>query len=167
MGTKSSALFNALDAASNAPDASAIAGRVRVLTGNIALATGDLDASDIVKLAPIPSNAVPLSIVFFNDELDASANTLAIDVGLYDQDGNVEHVDAFADGDTSLRAAVTAGTELICQDGADAIALYSTRIWEWAGRTEDDHKFHDICITFTGAGDTAGDLAFKITYVVD
>ena len=166
MGTKSSALFNALDAASNAPDATAIAGRVRVLTGNIALETGDIGANDIVKLAPIPSNAVPLSIVFFNDDLD-SGTTLEADVGLYDQDGNVEHVDAFADGDTSLRGAVTAGTELICQDGVDAVALYSKRIWEWAGLSADDFKFHDICITFTGAGDTAGDLAFKITYVVD
>jgi hypothetical protein len=166
MGTKSSALFNALDAASNAPDASAIAGRVRVLTGNIALASGDLDSGDIIKLAPIPSNAVPLSIVLFNDDLD-SGTTLEADVGLYDQDGNVEHVDAFADGDTSLRGPVTAGTELICQDGADAVALYSKRIWEWAGLTADDFKFHDICITFTAAGDTGGDLAFKILYVVD
>lgn len=166
MTTKSSALFNALDAASNAPDASAIAGRVRVLTGNVALATTDMEASDIVKLAPIPSNAVPLSIVLFNDDLD-SGTTLEADVGLYDQDGNVEHVDAFADADTSLRGPVTAGTELICQDGADAIALMSKRIWEWAGLSADDNKYHDICITFGAAGDTAGDVAFRIMYVVD
>jgi hypothetical protein len=176
MATVSSNLYNSLNdpSASTAPppDAGTLGGSVRLAMGTIALGSAEAGAGDVIKLAPLPSNARPLSIVLFNDALD-SGTTGTADLGLYVHDagatvsGAAEDDDCFASAITNLRGAVTAGTEVVCEAGTTAVALFSKRIWEWAGLSADDHKLHDLCITCDAAHDQAGDLSFRIMYVVD
>ena len=141
-------------------------GRMRVACGTIALAAGDLSAGDTIMLAPIPTNAAVVSIKIYNDDLD-SGSTVTMHIGLYTSDGNVtaKDVDAYCSADTSLRAAVLTGSELAFE--ARNINLMGQRVWEDAGDSTDPGGHYLIGVETDAAGDTAGDLSFLITYVVD
>ena len=142
-------------------------GSMRVACGTIALAAGDLSASDTVMLAPIPTNAAIVSIVLYNDDLD-SGTTNTCDVGLFTSDGNVtaKDDDCYASAITDLRAAVVgAGTEVAFE--ARNINLMGQKVFEDAGDSSDPNSHYFVGLTFDAAGDTAGDLSFKITYIVD
>lgn len=142
-------------------------GSMRVACGTIALAAGDLSASDTVMLAPIPTNAAVVSIVLYNDDLD-SGTTNTCDVGLFTSDGNVtaKDDDCYASAITDLRAAVTgAGTEVAFE--ARDINKMGQKVFEDAGDSTDPNTHYFVGLTFDAAGDTAGDLSFKITYIVD
>ena len=143
-----------------------LAGRMRVACGTIALAAGDLSAGDTVMLAPIPTNAAVVSIKIYNDDLD-SGSTVTMHVGLYTADGDVtaKDVDAYASATTDLRAAVIVGTEVAFE--ARNINTMGQRVWEDAGDSSDPGGHYLIGIETDAAGDTAGDLSFLITYVVD
>ena len=41
------------------------------------------------------------------------------------------------------------------------------RVWEDAGDTSDPQTHYFVGLIFDAAGDTAGDLSYVITYVVD
>ena len=141
-------------------------GSMRVACGTIALAAGDLSAGDTVMLAPIPTNAAVVSIKIFNDDLD-SGSTVTMHVGLYTDDGNVtaKDVDCYASATTDLRAAVTVGTEVAFE--ARNINLMGKKVWQDAGDSSDPGGHYLVGIETDAAGDTAGDLSFLITYVVD
>tara|TARA_R100001079_G_scaffold8247_1_gene4480 strand:- start:351 stop:857 length:507 start_codon:yes stop_codon:yes gene_type:complete len=142
-------------------------GSMRVACGTIALAAGDLSASDTVMLAPIPTNAAVVSIVLYNDDLD-SGTTNTCDVGLFTSDGEVtaKDDDCYASAITDLRAAVTgAGTEVAFE--ARDINKMGQKVFEDAGDSTDPNTHYFVGLTFDAAGDTAGDLSFKITYIVD
>ena len=141
-------------------------GRQRVACGTIALAAGDLSAGDTIMLAPIPTGAAVISIKIFNDDLD-SGSTVTMHVGLYEDDGDttVIDVDAYASATTDLRAAVITGTEVAFE--ARDINTMGQRVWEDAGLSSDPGGHKLIGIETDAAGDTAGDLSFIITYVVD
>jgi hypothetical protein len=142
-------------------------GSMRIACGTIALAAGDLSASDTVMLAPIPTNAAIVSIVLYNDDLD-SGTTNTCDVGLFTSDGNVtaKDDDCYASAITDLRAAVTgAGTEVAFE--ARDINKMGQKVFEDAGDSSDPNTHYFVGLTFDAAGDTAGDLSFKITYIVD
>jgi len=141
-------------------------GRMRVACGTIALAAGDVSAGDTIMLAPIPTNAAVISIKIYNDDLD-SGSTVTMHCGLYTADGNVtaKDVDAYASATTDLRAAVIVGTEVAFE--ARNINLMGQRVWEDAGDSTDPGGFYLIGLETDAAGDTAGDLSFVITYVVD
>ncbi len=141
-------------------------GRMRVACGTIALAAGDLSAGDTVMLAPIPTNAAVVSIKIYNDDLD-SGTTATMHIGLYTADGNVtaKDVDCYCSADTSLRAAVLTGSELAFE--ARNINLMGQRVFEDAGDSTDPGGHYLIGIETDAAGDTAGDLSFLITYIVD
>jgi hypothetical protein len=142
-------------------------GSMRIACGTIALAAGDLSASDTVMLAPIPTNAAIVSIVLYNDDLD-SGTTNTCDVGLFTSDGDVtaKDDDCYASAITDLRAAVTgAGTEVAFE--ARDINKMGQKVFEDAGDSSDPNTHYFVGLTFDAAGDTAGDLSFKITYIVD
>ena len=141
-------------------------GRMRVACGTIALAAGDLSAGDTIMLAPIPTGAAVVSIKIFNDDLD-SGSTITMHVGLYTADGNVtaKDVDAYCSPSTVLRAALLVGKEVAFE--ARNINVMGQRVWEDAGDSTDPGGHYLIGIETDAAGDTAGDLSFLITYIVD
>ena len=135
----------------------------RIAQGTVALASGDLGANDTVMLAPIPSNASITSIKLFNDALD-SGTTNTADVGLYTTALAVVDADAYASVITSLRSAVTTGTEVAFE--ARDINKMGQKVWQDAGLSSDPALTYFVGIGFPAAGNTAGDLSFIIEYVV-
>jgi hypothetical protein len=117
-------------------------------------------------LAPIPTNAAVVSIKIYNDDLD-SGSTVTMHVGLYTADGNVtaKDIDAYASATTDLRAAVLTGTEVAFE--ARNVNLMGQRVWEDAGDSTDPGGYYFIGLETDAAGDTAGDLSYLITYVID
>ena len=135
----------------------------RIAQGTVALVAGDLGANDTVMLAPIPSNASITSIKLFNDDLD-SGSTNTADVGLYTTALAVVDADAYASVITSLRSAVTTGTEVAFE--ARDINKMGQKVWQDAGLSSDPALTYFVGIGFPAAGHTAGDLSFIIEYVV-
>ena len=143
-----------------------LGGSMRVASGTVALAAGDLSASDTVMLAQIPTNASVVSIKLYNDDLD-SGTTNTCNVGLYTADGNVtaKDADVYASAITDLRGAVLVGTEVAFE--ARNVHLMGQRVWEDAGDSTDPGGYYLLGLAFPAAGDTAGDLSWLITYVLD
>ncbi len=139
-------------------------GVVRTIQGTVALATTDLEAGDIVMLAPIPTNASVLSIKLFNDDLD-SGTTNTCDVGLYTTAGVAVDDDCYASAITDLRGAVTTGTEVAFE--ARDINKCGQRVFEDAGQSTDPSTYYYIALTFDAAGNSAGDLSFQIQFVIN
>ena len=143
-------------------------GVMRIACGSIAAAAGDLSAGDTIMLAMVPSNAAVVSIKIFNDDLD-SGTTHTMNIGLYTvaEDGSVtiKDVDAYASATTDCRAAVTTGTEVAFE--ARNINVMGQRVWQDAGDSSDPGGHYAIGFESEAAGDTAGDLSYLITYVVD
>ena len=160
MSTKASTLFNALDNQVSSPSADVLGGRVRVAMCLFDdLATTDLEAADILKICPLPSNARLISIKMSNTDLD-------FHLGLYDQDGNALDNDVFVNQGTQLQAAAS-NSELL--PPVDLDADFGKRVWEQADLTEDPRSFIDLCLTIdtVAATPAAGDIAFTVLYVVD
>tara|TARA_R100000808_G_scaffold24810_1_gene58472 strand:- start:1537 stop:2040 length:504 start_codon:yes stop_codon:yes gene_type:complete len=147
-------------------DVSNLHGRMRVACGTIALAAGDLSATDTVMLTVLPTNAVVVSIKLFNDDLD-SGTTNTCDVGLYENSSTVtaKDDDCYASAITDLRGAVVTGTEVAFE--ARNINLMGQKVFEDAGDTTDPGGHYFLGLKFDAAGDTAGDLSFLVTYIVD
>ena len=167
MGTVNGTLVSNFEAAGTLSSPQLLHGRVRVAQGSIALSTGDLDASDIVHLAPIPSNAAILSIKVASDDLDSNGTpTLAWNIGVYTSAGVVKDADAFASAVT-LGQAATAFTEYAFE--ARDISETGQKLYQDATDTSDPGGFYYVSLTAsTGAATAAaGDIAFIIEYVVD
>jgi hypothetical protein len=143
-----------------------IHGVMRVACGTQAMASGDLSAGDTLMMCMVPTNATVLSIKLFNDDLD-SGTTLTVNIGLYTADGDVtaKDVDCYASADTTARAAVTAGTELAYE--ARNINLMGQKVYQDAGDSTDPGGYYFIGFESDAAGDTAGDVSWIVTYVVD
>ena len=143
-------------------------GVMRIACGSIAAAAGDLSAGDTIMLAMVPSNAAVVSIKIFNDDLD-SGSTHTMHIGLYTvaEDGSVtvKDVDAYASATTDCRAAVLTGTEVAFE--ARNINTMGQRVYEDAGDSSDPGGFYAIGFESEAAGDTAGDISWIVTYVVD
>lgn len=164
MTTKNSDLVANLEASPQvANNVAELHGRKRVAQGTIALATTDLNASDLIMLAPVPSGASITSIMIASDDLD-TGTTLSCEVGLYSDAGVVEDADCYASAVTDWRAA-TAFTEYRFE--AANINTCGQKVWQDAGLAADDGAQHYVAITVTAAGNQAGDLSFMIEYVVD
>jgi hypothetical protein len=143
-----------------------LGGSMRVASGTVALAAGDLSASDTVMLAQIPTNASVVSIKLYNDDLD-SGTTNTCNVGLYTADGDVtaKDADCYASAITDLRGAVLTGTEVAFE--ARNVNLMGQKVFEDAGDSTDPGGYYLLGLAFPAAGDTAGDLSWLITYVLD
>lgn len=141
-------------------------GRVRVAQGTVAVAADGTGAGDIIMLAPVPTGASIISIKLAADDLDSGAPALAWDVGLYDDEGTVKDVDAYASAVT-LGQAATVFTEYAFE--ARNINACGQRVWEDAGETIDPFATYYVAASIQTAAATgqAGDLSFIIEYVVD
>jgi hypothetical protein len=96
-----------------------------------------------------------------------SGTTNTCDVGLYTSDGEVtaKDDDCYASAITDLRGAVTTGTEVAFE--ARDINKMGQKVFEDAGDSTDPNTHYFVGLKFDAAGDTAGDLSFVITYIVD
>lgn len=145
-----------------------LGGRVRVAQGTIALATTDLDVSDIVMLAPLPTSASIVSLKLAADDLDSNGSpTLAWNVGLYTTAGVAVDADCYATAIT-LGQAATAFTEYRYE--AANINTCGQQLWEDGGvsTNPDGGQYYVALTASTGAATAAaGDLSFIIEYVVD
>ena len=123
---------------------------MRVACGTIALVAGDLSAADTIMLAQVPTNAAVVSIKLFNDA-----------------DGNVtaKDDDCYASAITDFRGAVVVGTEVAFE--ARNVNLMGQKVYEDAGDSTDPGGYYLIGLICDAAGDTAGDLSWLITYIVD
>ena len=77
----------------------------------------------------------------------------------------VKDEDAYASAATDCRAAVTVGTEVAFE--ARNINTIVQRVFEDAGDSSDPGGFYAIGFESEAAGDTAGDISYIVTYVVD
>jgi hypothetical protein len=167
MTTKKSAIvtnFTAVPRVANSTQE--MGGRMRTAQGSIALATTDLDAADIVLLAPIPTNASIISIKLASDDMDSGSPALLWDVGLHYMDGTAKDADFYAT-DITLGQAATAFTEYRFE--AADINTTGSFVWEDAGDTSDPGGTYYLSMTVstTPATAVAGDLSFIVQYVLD
>tara|TARA_R100000700_G_scaffold40105_1_gene54759 strand:+ start:2448 stop:2954 length:507 start_codon:yes stop_codon:yes gene_type:complete len=168
MANANSTLVTNFEATPPTPnDVANLGGKMRVACGTISLPVDDLSATDTVMLAGIPTNAAVVSIKLFNDDLDSTTGNITTDVGLYTSDGNVtaKDDDCYASAITDLRAPVTAGTEVAFE--ARDINKMGQKVWQDAGDSSDPGGTYNVGLKFDAAGNTAGDLSWLITYIVD
>lgn len=135
-----------------------------IFSGTLALATADLEAGDIIGLAPVRSSDSLKSLKIFNDDLDG-ASGLTVHAGLYKiVNGALVVVDAdcYAASDTSMRAAVTTGTELAFQ--TRNITAIGNEIWQDAAASADTKIDYVIALTIAvvAATPAAGDISWVV-----
>ena len=167
MTTKNTILIDNFEAspliASNAGN---LGGRLRTINGTVALATTDLDAGDILMIAPVPSNARILSIKLAADDLDgATTPLLTWDVGLHTTAGVAKDIDAYASLIT-LGQAATVFTEFAFE--ARGIEKAGQAVYQDAGDVSDPGGLFYLSATVNAGAATAvaGDFSFIVEYVV-
>lgn len=138
----------------------------KVVIDKVALATTDIDASDIIHMGPIPSNAVITSIKLFNDDLDSNGSpTLAANVGLYYADGTVISAACIATAITTLQASNVVGAEVRFE--AANITTVDSEAWALGGLSVDPGGMFYVSLTISNAAATAaaGDVVMVIEYM--
>lgn len=139
-------------------------GRLRTINGIVELAVADLGAADVVVLCGLPTNAVVLSILLANDDLDTGV-TNTMDVGLYSDRGvTAKDDDVYAAASTQLRAAAGFTEQAFVTRNIDKCGQ---KVWQDAGDTSDPGDEYFLCLTFDAAGNQAGTVAFQVTLAVD
>lgn len=141
-------------------------GRLRVLQGTIALLTTDIEDDDIILLAAVPSNASVVRLEIANDDLETTTTLATANVGLYNDIAGAVAADAdvYATLITQFQAA--AGFTDVAFEARD-INKTGQKVWQDAGLAADDNKEKFIGVAFVVGGNTAGDIAYRIQYVVD
>jgi len=91
------------------------------------------EIGDIIKLARLPSQARPISITIWSDELDTNGSpTLATDLGIYLTDGTVKDVNAFASAyATSWGTSISSGVELLTEASENPAATATITITDY------------------------------------
>lgn len=171
MANTDSNLITNLDASPPVANEVGLSGaRMRVAWDEFEVTGADFDAAaDTVKLARLPANARIHDISVKCDALDGGTDS-AVDVGIYDVDGNAKDQDEFASAVTTFRAAVLTWTELTNE--ARDIDGCTAELWSLAGYTafKDVPKgLLDIVLTQTAtvSNDADGTLMFRIIYTID
>lgn|SRR5574343_1280456 len=146
--------------------------KVAFVTETVATTSTD-EIADIFLFLPVPSGAVPVSLMLFNDDLDSGATpALAVDVGLYygndvptKTSGTAIDVDCFATAITTLQAANTSGVEILFE--ALDIAKIGYPLWKIAGLTSNPGGTLYVGMKATAAAATAaeGDVTLIMQYV--
>ncbi len=144
-----------------------LGGTQQVIQDSVACLTTDLEAADIIMLAPVPSNARVSSIRLAADDLDGdSTPTLAFNLGLYTSGGVLVDADAYASAIT-LGQAATAHTEYAFE--ARGIEKTGQQVWQDAGASADPGGYYYLALTVSTVAATpaAGDIAFIVEYAID
>lgn len=146
--------------------------KVAFVTNSVATTSTD-EQNDIFLFLPVPSGAVPTSLMIYNDDLDSgSTPALAVDVGLYygndiagKTSGTAIDVDMFASAITTLQAANTAGVEIIFE--ALDINKIGKPLWELGALTSNPGGTFYVGMKVTTAAATAaaGDVTLVMQYV--
>jgi hypothetical protein len=144
-------------------------GRLKTINGTVELAAADFNATgEILLVAPLRTNVTVTSIKLASDELDSSTTTtnlLTWDVGLYNTDGTVKDVDAYASAITMGQAA-TAFTEVAFE--ARNIAGSGRKVWQDADTTatSDPGGFYYLAATVKAAPvvSATGTVSWQVTY---
>ncbi len=141
-----------------------IEGRVRTIEGTIALLETDIDGTDVILLAPVPTAAAITSILIFNDAL--GDDTMTYNVGLYNLNGSEKDDTVYASEATDLNAAQGAGVEVAFQNRN--INTMGQRVWEDAGDASDPGGHYYLAITVGDEATTpaAGDMSFAVEYQI-
>lgn len=131
------------------------------------------EINDIQLLLPLPSGARMLSLVIWNDDLDAHATpTLAVDVGGYygndvvgQTSGTAIDVNNIASAITTLQAANTTGVEILFE--AQDINGIGKPLWEILGLTSNPGGtiYIGMKATAAAATATAGTVTLRALYV--
>ena len=151
--------FEALPQVAN--NAHELGGVKRVAQGTLEI-TSSSD-SDVIMLAPLPTNASITSLQLASDDLD-SGTALIWDIGLYDDEGTAVDADVYADGTTVFRAA-TAFTEF--RHTTADINTAGEQLWEDGGSSSDPGGVYYVAVFVEAAGASDGTLSFKIEYVIN
>jgi len=151
--------FEALPQVAN--NAHELGGVKRVAQGTLEV-TSSAD-SDVIMLAPLPTNASITSLQLASDDLD-SGTDLVWDIGLYDDEGTAVDADVYADGTTVFRAA-TAFTEF--RHTTADINTTGQQLWEDGGLSSDPGGVYYVAVFVETAGASDGTLSFKIEYVIN
>ncbi len=146
--------------------------KVAFVTNSVATTSTD-EQNDIFLFLPVPSGAVPVSLMVFNDDLDSGATpALAVDVGLYygndiagKTSGTAIDVDCFASAITTLQAANTTGVEILFE--ALDINKIGKPLWEIGSLTSNPGGTLYVGMKATTAAATAaeGDVTLIMKYV--
>lgn len=162
-------------------DAANLGGKLRIAAATIEAGTGDIDASDVIMLFDIPSNAKLHSLVLFNDDLDSNVSpTLAAHIGLYAgakftdtdssftvyQKDDVIDADCYATAITALQDANTEGSEFAYE--VRDIADIAQDLWEDCSLTSDPKIPLRLALTISNAAATAaaGTITVRCIYSV-
>jgi len=151
--------FEALPQVAN--NAHELGGVKRVAQGTLEI-TSSSD-SDVIMLAPLPTNASITSLQLASDDLDTGTD-LVWDIGLYDDEGTAVDADVYADGTTVFRAA-TAFTEF--RHTTADINTAGQQLWEDGGLSSDPGGVYYVAVFVEAAGASDGTLSFKIEYVIN
>lgn len=151
-------------------------------------AATELEAGDnLITAIEIPSNAIVTDVEIYNDDLDthACAPTLVLDIGVaagedytsttsstdtkHSEDDIID-ADLFVDGSTTGRAATTNWTSLAPDSGTMGPEDMLKPVWELLGYDNDPKTVFRVVVQSQAASaalGSAGDLAIRVTYVVD
>lgn len=146
------------------------ANRLSVIAGTIEVATTSIDeVGDKIMLFPVRGNDRIVSLVIFNDDLDANgAPTLAVDVGVFKKvsaDGTSATTvdqDALASAITTLQAANVSGVEVALE--AQGIESIAQKVAVLAVGDDDDNcdeRVIGLTVTAAAATAAAGTLSFR------
>jgi hypothetical protein len=155
-------------------------GRIKNVIDHCAVATTSIDeVGDVVLYCPIPSNAVILSVLVTNDDLDSHATpTLKVNWGLAYTGiggnqaknghalGDAIDDDVFEVDDTALQAAVLVPDDK--RTVTDAIEDVVKEAWDAAGLTADPGGLFVVRMTVhttAAATAAAGDVVVRVNYI--
>ena len=153
-------------------------GRVRACIGNVSWVGSTLtEPSDFMRICRLPSNARIVDATFYNQTLD-SGTSIVMDLGLAPIDSDAStgtHTfsgncigDGAAGFQTETVGDATSGVDMCCVVAAD-IPNYGEKLHTLAGDTTDPGGMYDIILfaQATAAGDSTGNIAFRVLYTVD
>ena len=162
---KSTEVTNATASPVTKNDAARDGGRVRGSTGAFEVTTDVLDGTDdVILLARVPTNAVISKIIVGSDDLDSDGTpALAVDVGIFEEDGTAKDKNYYATAVTDFQAAFDPKE---FQDEARPLEDKGQHLWEDAGDTEDPGGYYYIGLGVETAAATAaaGTVAYEVIW---
>jgi len=162
VNTKSTIVTNADAAPVDLTPAYVSHGRLRSQVAKVEVAVADDNAS-VFRLFRVWSGWRIEKIEIGSDALGTAA---AYEVGVYqtaENGGAVVDADEFASAVSLVGATVM--TDVTYEAVATEIDKIEQPLWERIGLTADSKRWYDIALTATTAGDAAGTIAGRITYV--
>lgn len=168
-------------------DARLSKGRPVVATETQAIAATELELADVTlyRNIRIPSNAIVTEIALYNDDLDSNVSpALVLDIGLAAgedftsvtsgtetkrNEDDVLDADAYVDGSTTGQDATTNWTAQAFDSATFGPDDCEKACWEVLGYDSDPKTVLTLSVTMQVAAATAaaGDLALRVTYIVD